>query len=338
MKKDFNLGYVFGLLRKTAPFLIFRFLIYMGIAVGIVLLIGLGSGMGYVVGSIADSGGGGAFFGGLMAFGLSVGILLFLRSYLLYMVKAGHIAVLVEVLENRPLPEGKGQIEYAQKMVRERFKESNVLFALDMLIKGILRAFNRTFLRISQMIPIPGVEAAAKFLNTVINNSLGYLDEVILAYLIKNRVENPWAGGQTALILYAQNYQTFLKNAVWLTLFIWALTFAVFLLILAPIAGLVALFPNLAGFATLIFALVLAWGVKESLIEPFAMTALMTVYFKVTEGQTANPEWEEKLSSVSGKFREMGQKAKEWVNQPKSEPTPDAPPPPQIPEGPPPSA
>lgn len=320
MKKDFSIGHIFGLLRKTFPFLVFRFLIYMGIALGIVLLVGIGSGIGYVIGSIADGGAGGGVLGGLLTFGVSVGILLFLRSYLLYMVKAGHIAVLVEVMENRPLPEGKGQIEYAQKIVKERFKQSNVLFALDMLIKGILRAFNRTFLNISRMIPIPGVEAVVKILNTVVNNSLTYLDEVILGYLIKNKVENPWAGGQTALILYAQNYKSFLTNAVWLTFMIWGLTLAVFLVILFPVAGLVALFPNLAGIFTLILALVLAWGVKESLIEPFAMTALMSVYFKVTENQTANPEWEEKLSSVSSKFREMGQKAKDWVNEPDPKP------------------
>jgi len=38
------------------------------------------------------------------------------------------------------------------------------------------------------------------------------------------------------------------------------------------------------------------------------MTALMQVYFKVTEGQTANPEWEEKPARVSSKFSELKDK------------------------------
>ena len=59
-------------------------------------------------------------------------------------------------------------------------------------------------------------------------------------------------------------------------------------------------------------ALVFAWGIKQAVIEPFAMTALMQVFFKVTQGQQANPEWEAKLDSASGKFRELKDKAASW--------------------------
>jgi hypothetical protein len=42
------------------------------------------------------------------------------------------------------------------------------------------------------------------------------------------------------------------------------------------------------------------------------MTALMQVFFKVTEGQEPNPEWEAKLEKGSKKFREMKDKAVAW--------------------------
>ena len=42
------------------------------------------------------------------------------------------------------------------------------------------------------------------------------------------------------------------------------------------------------------------------------MTALMQVFFKVTEGQVSNPEWEARLEGVSCKFRELADKAKGW--------------------------
>lgn len=310
--KDFSFGEVLGLMKKTSPFLLFRFLIYFGITLAFVLITGTGAGIGYGIGRIAANAAAGGMWGGIIGFGIASGIMYFIREYLLYIVKAGHIAVLVELAEGREIPGGKGQITYAREQVQGHFATSSLLFGLDQLIKGILRAFNRAFLSIATILPLPGARGLVKFLNTIFSLSLTYLDEVILAYLMKTNPENPWGAARTALILYAQNYKAFLKNAVWLAVFIWALTFVVFLLVLAPVAVLVGLFPGTAGPLTLIIALVFAWGIKQALIEPVGMTALMLVFFKVTEGQVANPEWEAKLDGVSSKFRELKAKASDW--------------------------
>jgi len=309
---DFRMSEILDLMKKTAPFLVFRFLIYFGITLAYVIVTGVGAGTGYLVGHIGKNPEPFGFYGGLVGFGLVSAGVYFIREYLLYMVKAGHIAVLVELMDGKTLPEGRGQIDYAQQMVRDRFAESSVLFGLDQLIKGVLKAFNSVFFTIANFLPIPGLQGLVKFLNTVINLSLTYLDEVILAYNFRTRAENPWKSGQTALILYAQNYKAFLKNAFFMAFFIWGLTFLVFLIILAPVAGLVSLFPGMGGGLTVICALVFAWGVKQAVIEPIGMTALMQVFFKVTEGQEPNPEWDAKLDSASAKFGEIKQKALAW--------------------------
>lgn len=323
---DFKIGEILGLMAKTMPFLIFRFLVYFAITFAYILLTGIGAGIGYGIGRIAtEDPAGFSFFGGLIGFGIMSVIAYLIREYLLYMVKAGHIAVLVELMEGKELPQGRGQIEHAQAVVRERFSESSVLFGVDQLIKVVLRAFNRIFFTVTAFIPIPGLRNVVKFINTVVNLSLTYVDEVILAYNIRTRSENPWASSRTALVLYAQNYKAFLKNAFFLAFIVWGLTFLVFLMILGPLLGLVAIIPAIAGPLTLIFAVVFAWGVKQSVIEPIAMTALMQVFFKVTEGQEPNPEWESKLEGVSKKFGELGRKAREWNAQPGSTATPAEP-------------
>lgn len=311
--KDFQIGTVIGLLRRTAPFLVFRFLIYFGITVAYVLASSIGAGVGYTAGTVFGDAAAGGAWGGVIGFGIAGAVMYFLREYLLYMVKAGHIAVLVEIMDGGEIPGGRGQIDYAQSVIKERFAESNVLFAVDQLIKGVINAFNRAFFTLAAILPIPGLEGLAKFVNTIIRLSLTYLDEVILAYNIRTQSDNPWASSRSALILYAQNYKSFLKNAVFLALIIWGLTLTVFLLILAPVAGLVALFPGSAGVLTFVIALVFAWGVKQAVIEPFAMTALMQVFFKITEGQEPDPEWERKLESVSNKFGELKTKARGWA-------------------------
>ena len=309
---DFKIGEVLSLMMRTLPFLIFRFLIYFGITLAYILMTGVGAGIGYGIGMIGGEPGAFSFFGGIIGFGIMSVVAYLLREYLLYMVKAGHIAVLVELMEGKELPGGRGQIDHAQQVVRERFAESSVLFGVDQLIKVVLRAFNRAFFTITAFIPIPGVQGLVKFINTVVNLSLTYLDEVILAHNMRTRSDNPWRSSQTALILYAQNYKAFLKNAFWLAFIIWGLTFLVFLVILAPMAALVAVIPAVAGPLTLIIAVIFAWGVKQSVIEPIGMTALMQVFFKVTEGQEPNPEWESKLNGVSKKFGQFKTKAMDW--------------------------
>ena len=323
---DFKIGEVLGLMARTMPFLIFRFLIYFAITFAYILMTGIGAGIGYGIGAIGGSGAGGSVIGGIAGFSIMSVIAYLLREYLLYMVKAGHIAVLVELMEGKEIPGGRGQIDHAQRVVRERFTESSVLFAVDQLIKVVLRAFNRVFFSIANFIPIPGVQWIVKFLNTVINLSLTYLDEVILAYNIRTRASNPWRSSGDAVILYAQNYKAFLKNAFFLAFFIWGLTFLVFFLILGPMFLIVQFIPAIAGPFTLILAGVLAWGIKQAVIEPIGMTALMQVFFKVTEGQQPNPQWQAKLEGVSNRFGKFKEKADEWDQTQGTPPPADEPP------------
>ncbi len=314
---DFKLGEVFGLMSKTMPFLIFRFLIYFAITLVAIAVTGGGAGIGWVAGSIMGEAPGGAAWGGLIGAGVVGAGLYLAREYLLYQVKAGHIAVLIHLLDGKSVPEGRGMIEHAQGEVKRYFKESSVLFGVDQLVTGVLKAINRTFNTIANFIPIPGLQGVVKFFNAIVNMSLTYVDEVILAYYMK-RAEadgeaNPWTESRRALVLYGQNYKNVLKNAFWLTIFVWILTVLTFAIVLVPVAFVVGAVPALAGFWTFAFAALTAWGIKAAVIDPIAMTALMQVYFKAIEGQEPNPEWEAKLEKLSGKFRELKDKASSWT-------------------------
>ena len=122
---DFSIAKALGLMIRTAPFLIFRALVYFGIAAALVIATGAGAGTGYGIGLLSDE----EFrttstlWGGIAGFGLTAGVIFFLRDYLLYLVKAGQIAVMVDYLDGKPLPYGQGQIAYARAVVTERFVE-----------------------------------------------------------------------------------------------------------------------------------------------------------------------------------------------------------------------
>ncbi len=324
---DFSLGQILGLLLRTLPFLLLRLAVYLGITLAYVIATGGGAGIGYLFGKVAADPGAGSAWGAFIGFGLISGVLYWAREYLLYLVKAGHIAVLAELLQGKEIPGGRGQIEHASAVVKERFVESSVLFGVDQLIKGILRVFNRTMLMIANFLPIPGLDGLVKFANTVINTSLTYVDEVILAHAIRTGSTNAWASARDAVVLYAQNYKTMLKNAVWLTFVIWGLTLVIFLLVIGPVALIASFFPGLAGFWTFALAIVTAICLKAALVDPLAMAALMQVFFKVTEGQTPDPQWSAKLEGMSDKFKELKDKA--GLTPPQTVPgTPAAAPPP----------
>ncbi len=297
---------------KTKEFVLFRFLIYMGITLAYIAGTGTGGGIGYLFGKVGDNSEAGVFYGMVGGFTLVSGVLYYVREYILYLVKAGHIAVIVKHLDGEPMPDGTSQVKYAQGIVKERFKESSVLFGVDQLIKGVLKTFNRIFSGVMSFLPvIPPV--ITNIINGIVNMSLTYVDEIILAYYIRNNSENPWEDSRKALVLYAQNYKTFLKNAVFLTIITWVLSLVVLILVFGPLAALMSFGGYSGGFWPFVLAVVTAWGIKSALIDPLAMTALMQVFFKVTEGQEPNPEWEAKLERGSKKFTELKDKAVGWT-------------------------
>jgi hypothetical protein len=306
---DFDLSAAFGAMRRTAPFVIARMLVYFGIALLYIFATGIGGALGYGVTSFGKGEGGGAFIGALIGFSGASGILYWLRESILYLVKAGHIAVLVQLHDGHALPQGRGQIDFAAQAVRERFKESTVLFAIDQLIKGVLRALGAAIQGVANLLPLPGLDSLVRVANGIVRMSLSYVDEIILAKILRDASANPWETGRQALVLYAQNYKLMIKNAVWLWLLMALLTFVIFLFMLGPSFAVMAMVPGDLGFWSFVIAFVLAWSVRMSLIEPLAIYAYMQIYFKAIQGQTPDPAWDSRLAEVSEQFRELKSKA-----------------------------
>jgi hypothetical protein len=312
---DFSVGTALGHMARTAPFIVLRIIVYAGIAVAFVLVTGLGAGVGWGIGAFGDEEfrAGSTFWGGAAGFGLVGGLLFFAREYVLYIVKAGHIAVLVKLMDGEAIPGGQGQIAYATEIVKRHFAGASLLFAVDQLIKGVLGAIIGLVQGIASLLPIPGLQQVVGLVRAFLRISVGLVDEVILASIIRAPSQNPWAEAQRALVLYAQNYQTMLKNAAWLTVITYGLAFVVFLVMLVPAGVIVWLIPGGWAAGGFVFALIFAWAVKAALIEPFAIACMMQVYFRTTVGQTPDPEWDRRISGVSRKFTDLKERAARWA-------------------------
>lgn len=192
---------------------------------------------------------------------------------------------------------------------KARFAQASVLFAIDRLIKGVVRALVSLIRGMLSMVSLPGAQQLSSLVQAFLRVAVGFVDEVILARSIRTESTNPWATARDSLILYGQNYKVMMKNAAWLALIVYALSFLVFLVMLAPAALVVYFMPGTWSAGAFLFALLFAWSIKAALLEPFAITCLMDVYFKTIKGQRPDPEWEARLEQLSAQFRKLKERA-----------------------------
>ena len=311
---NFSIFWTLIVMVRTWPFILLRMIVYTAIPAAYCVIVACGAGAGYGIGHIfilsdPEAPARCAGNGGLIGLVAATALVCDLREYLLYILKAGHIAVLVHLIAGKAVPGGQGQLTYARTVVTERFIEANVFFVFDQLIKAVLQSISVLTAGIASLVPVPGVLAAANLLNSFLRMSITYVDEIILGYNIRMAGAAPVDNGMRGIVLYAQNSRIMVKNAIWLSFIVWIMTAGIFVLTLTPAAAMLYWIPGpSAGYAVFV-AIALAWAVKMALLEPFAIAALMTVYFTTIEGQAIDPEWEERLSRTSQAFRDLKDKA-----------------------------
>ena len=123
------------------------------------------------------------------------------------------------------------------------------------------------------ILPIPGLDNLKGVVNGFLKIAVGLVDEVILAHAIRTRSENPYASAKEALVLYGQNAKPMLKNAAWLTLFTYGLSFLVFIIMLAPAAAVVYMIPG-------------AWSAGGSSVPNRSAVALLNAATRVCGSAT----------------------------------------------------
>ena len=262
------------------------------------LATGAGAGVGYGVGNIFADGGpeAMAFWGGIVGFGLVSLALYWMREYILYVVKAGHIAVMVHLIDGRDVPGGQGQIAYARQVVTQRFAEANMLFVMDQLVKGAIGAITGLIGGIAAFLPIPGLQGIV---------SLHQHGDPHVAHLCRRdhpRLQHPAEqpepvrdGQARRGALRPERQRSWSRTPSgcrsscgcwhsWCSWSCWR----------RPRRSSTGCRAQLAGWS-FVLAIIFAWAVKSALIEPFCIAALMQVYFKVIAGQVPDPDWDRRL-------------------------------------------
>lgn len=305
---NLQLGRAFGIVMRTTPYLIYRAMVFgamCAIFACALLVLAL---IGYVFG-----GGAAAILGFIMLIASGFGWRL-IRAYVLYLLQAGHIAVITEIVERGQLPQGVSQTEWGKQQVTTYFKEISVLALIDQMVKGIIKTLNRVLFRVTRILPIPGLEGVAKIAQKIVDFSLTYVDESIIAYTFKTKNENVYDAAKTGVILYCQCWKALLKNAVVLTLLSYVFVVVCTIIFLIPLGIVAVLLPTdwqVAKFALFALAIFMGISLKWILFDPIACTSTLLTFLEESADQTPDPEWEARVEQASSKFTELKQKAAE---------------------------
>lgn len=309
MKVKLYLGEAFGLIRKTMPFIWVRLGSYMllGLALGVVL--GVMGGLAWLLGQLWAPLG---FIVFLLGFGGAYGVMRWASRYYFYMLKAAHTAVMTEFIVTGKGPEGS-QIAYGKEQVMSRFQDTSLMFGVDVLVDGVVKAFTRTFARLAGILPIPGLDSLMAFVQRVAVASTTYIDESILSRAYAKREQSVWKVAHDGVILYAQAWKPILANAVVLALLSFVEFLGLLVLLGLPAVAIGAAFPALRVFLG-IGVIIAAWMIKLAVADAFSLAATLTAYHRSTESLEPNAEWKAKLENLSPKFQVLGKKAAEAVS------------------------
>lgn len=301
-----------SLCMQTMPYFLLRLGILTAFAIGAIIWLAICGGIAALFAS--KDGGGGGLILFLLAVGVPGGVYGFLRHYVLYILKLGHIAVLTILITDGKLPDGVNQVEYGKKIVLERFGEINTLLVLDSLITGVVRAFNRTLDWVASLIPIPGLDGLVRVVEAVVRNATTYIDETVFSYNLARGDENVWRSSSDGLVYYGQNVKPVLKTAVIGLVMEYVLSLAAFIVFLIPAALISHILPAaVSGFAWII-AVILALTVRSAFLNPVFLTMVTLTFHVNVQNQAIDQNMAEKLASMSDKFRQLAEKAKNYVS------------------------
>jgi hypothetical protein len=307
---DFSIGRSATLVLRTYPFMLIRAAVYFGISAAVVVAAGGGAGFGWAVGAVGGQGGRapGAFWGAIAGFAFVALMLWWLREYILFLVRAGHVAAMLLAGDERPAPAVQGKIGQALALVQQRFREIGTLFAVERCVHGSLANFVSISDPASKVLPIEARSLAGP-LNATLGASLGFLTDVVLARPLSTRRGNAWSEARDGVLLLAQTNNVTMRNALQLSAISWGLTFVIFLMALTPASSFAQAHPSGAGPLTALFAGVFAWSCKHAFLEPFVVGSMLEVYFRAIAGQRPDPGWDASLTEASGPFRELKARA-----------------------------
>jgi hypothetical protein len=318
------MGKSISILFQTSPYLIIRAAAQAAFTLGTLAYWAVMAGLFYLAAQVAGENAGwivivlvivsaGGFFG----------LARLAERVVFYAIKAGHVAVITQLLTQGSLPPGVNQVIYGKEMIQKHFGTMAAFGAVDALVAATVRQVLHWLTAVANRLDfVPGLRTVWGLVRSVLSIAGNYVDEAVLSYVLIHPGENVWRMSADGVVLYAQAWKQLLGTAVVVALVIGA----VWLIGFVPFFGLgLSLTPLLpadfAGMGWLVggVAGLIGGGFVRSLFgDPVATVMMVTAYHQAIGAQVPSGEMYEQLSGASRKFRELAGRAE----QPQQVPVP----------------
>ena len=289
---------------KTTPWVLVRFAV--GFAFTLLAVVYFAA-IAFVLFTLAGISGGIAFLGLLVAGLVFYGFFRLVKRYILYLVTAGHVAVIAHAVDTGEIP--PNQIQFGKQKVRSRFTEASILFGVDMVVQGVVEQFNRTVASVGNTFGfVPGLQQLMAIVKRAIGMTASYIDQAIIAHMFLNESKENWTAARDGVVLYGKTWKPVLGSTLLIVVGTYA-ALLVLLLVLAPLASVLGgLAPALEiGGWIVVGAVVLVS--YFGLFDPWVKTVVITTYLIEAEDETPDSETMEYIAARSSEFRELLSKA-----------------------------
>lgn len=256
---------------------------------------------------------------------------LVLEPYLLYLVEAGHVAVLTHVITEGATP--TNQIRFGLTQVRANFASVTTLFVVDLAIKRVLNQLNAIINRVvsslTDAIADAGrqreagvVQGVVGIVQLALNITIRYVDKAILANVYRSDHGNNWKPAKDGVVLYAMTWKPILASALVIsTVFYGPFIVAGYFHpeILDALGGQEAVIAQIETFllglsdigllALVVAVLGLLTVVHYGLVRPGLTALVVTIYLNETADERPDEEWQQRLRENSPEFRAFERRA-----------------------------
>ena len=299
-----HFGKATSIFLKTMPWVAVRFAVGVGFALLAVLWFGLV--LWILFGSIGVSGVIGLVLI-LLATVVFGGLVKLLHRYVLYLVTAGHIAVIAHVVDTGEVPDN--QLQFGKQQVADRFVEASGLFAVDQVVKTVIKQFNKAVASLGQLADfVPALRQLMGIVTQAIGLAASYIDQAILAHMFLHDEKGTWTAARDGLVLYGKTWKPVLGSTLLIVLGMQGT-------MLAFVGGLAVLSGALGGFGTIVEIVV--WLVVGGfvavgyfgLLSPWIKTVVITTYLVEADGESPDSETMDYIADRSSKFADVVSRA-----------------------------
>lgn len=301
-----HFGKATSIFLKTLPWVALRFVV--GAAFALLAVVWFGIILWLVFGSIGVSGliGVVVLLVATVVFG---GLVTLLRRYVLYLVTAGHVAVIAHVVDTGEVPDN--QLQFGKQQVSDRFVEASALFAVDQVIKTVVKQFNQAVASIGRMADfVPALKQLMAIVTQAIGLAASYIDQAILAHMFLHDEKGTWTAARDGLVLYGKTWKPVLGSTLLIVVGLQGAT-------LLFAGGLALASGALGGFGTILeLAVWLVVGGTVAVgyfgvLSPWIKTVVITTYLVEAEGETPDSETMDYIAERSSEFADVVRKAEQ---------------------------